>query len=155
MANELIRLDTTIIGINRLINKALTAEEAKVLFTVKDIIYSQQRYSTYVQPVKHGRWLPHKITASSKCSECNRVIAYETPFCPNCGAKMDGDSKAEEKGMREEYYGIPCLKNQRELTAEEHRQVCEYIKNIMKDVPITVSTEMKADLDIRNADEEV
>lgn len=57
MADELIRLDTTIIGINSLINKASTAEEAKVLFTVKDAIYSQQRYFTDVQPVKHGRWI--------------------------------------------------------------------------------------------------
>ena len=42
MADELIRLDKTIIGIDRLIAKASTAEEAKVLFTVKDVIYSQQ-----------------------------------------------------------------------------------------------------------------
>ena len=40
--------------------------------------------------VKHGRWLPHKITASSICSLCKRVFADETPYCPNCGAKMDG-----------------------------------------------------------------
>lgn len=44
MADELIRLDTTIIGIDSLINKASTVEEAKVLFTVKDTIYTQQRY---------------------------------------------------------------------------------------------------------------
>jgi hypothetical protein len=45
------------------------------------------------EPVKHGRWLPHKITASSKCSLCRRVFADETPYCPNCGAKMDGGEK--------------------------------------------------------------
>jgi hypothetical protein len=45
--------------------------------------------SADVQPAKHGRWLPHKITASSKCSECNRVFADETPHCPNCGCKQD------------------------------------------------------------------
>ena len=43
------------------------------------------------EPIKRGRWLPHKITASSICSECRRVFADETPYCPNCGARMDGD----------------------------------------------------------------
>lgn len=43
------------------------------------------------ETIKHGQWLPHKITASSKCSECRRVFADETPYCPNCGARMDGD----------------------------------------------------------------
>ena len=57
MDDELIRLDTTIIGIDSLINKASTAEEAKVLFTAKDVIYNQQRYVTEAQPVKHGRWV--------------------------------------------------------------------------------------------------
>ena len=47
-----------------------------------------------VQTVKRGRWLPHKITASSKCSLCKRVFADETPYCPNCGARMDGETDA-------------------------------------------------------------
>ena len=55
---EYIRLDTTIIGIDSLINKAPTAEEAKVLFTAKDVIYSQQRYVMDVQPVK--QWISVK-----------------------------------------------------------------------------------------------
>ena len=44
-------------------------------------------------PVKHGTWLPHRITASVKCSNCRRVFPDETPHCPNCGARMDGDTK--------------------------------------------------------------
>lgn len=48
-----------------------------------------------VHPVKRGKWMPHKITASSKCSECRRVFADETPYCPNCGARMDGDAENE------------------------------------------------------------
>ena len=43
------------------------------------------------EPVKHGTGLPHKITASVKCSNCSRVFPDATPRCPNCGAKMDGD----------------------------------------------------------------
>lgn len=44
-------------------------------------------------PVKHGTWLPHKITASVICSNCRRVFPDETPRCPNCGARMDGDAE--------------------------------------------------------------
>ena len=108
MADEYIRLDTTIIGIDSLINKASTAEEAKVLFTAKDVIYSQQRYVTDVQPVKHGRWESSQRTIEtgtvycSNCAieyyisdlqtvgDCNGIVHY----CPNCGARMikDGDT---------------------------------------------------------------
>lgn len=100
MADELIRLDKTIIGIDSLINKASTAEEAKVLFTVKDVIYSQQRYFTDVQPVKCGKWDGYI------CSECNVCADYfisgdfyfdEKPnFCPNCGARMIKDGEIDE-----------------------------------------------------------
>jgi hypothetical protein len=44
------------------------------------------------EPVKHGTWLPYKITSSVICSDCRRVFSDETPHCPNCGARMDGDS---------------------------------------------------------------
>jgi hypothetical protein len=90
MADELIRLDTTIIGIDSLINKALTAEEAKVLFTVKDVIYSQQRYFTDVQPVVYA----HKtinVGRRSYCSNCGKLAIMED-FCSKCGAKVkDGE----------------------------------------------------------------
>ena len=58
-----------------------------------------------VAPVVHGRWSTVKYNAHCSCgksygthhflcSVCNH-IAYSQPyglnFCPNCGAKMDGD----------------------------------------------------------------
>ena len=93
MADELIKLDTTIIGIDNLINKASTAEEAKVLFTVKDVIYSQQRYFTDVQPMKRGEWQQDGAT-HKRCSNCKQFLvpnlkARMFNFCPNCGAKME------------------------------------------------------------------
>jgi hypothetical protein len=105
MADELIRLDTTIIGIDSVINKASTAEEAKVLFTVKDVIYSQQRYVTDVQPVKHGRWEKDEKRNSFEkfCSICEHEAYWDTDYgrqlfdyCPYCGARMmrDGDTDA-------------------------------------------------------------
>ena len=52
-----------------------------------------------VQPVRHGRWvkcgkLEGKIVM--KCSECEQgITAMFEPkyhYCPNCGARMDGDT---------------------------------------------------------------
>lgn len=100
--DEYIRLDTTIIGIDNLIAKASTAEEANALFKAKDVIYSQQRCSTDVQPVKHGRWKYYKnngIINTYICTNCHGKVEMaidvepsKFKYCPNCGARMGGDS---------------------------------------------------------------
>lgn len=41
-----------------------------------------------VAPVVHGRWI--KGSSNPYCSECFVECRDETPFCPNCGAKMGG-----------------------------------------------------------------
>nr|DAO81210.1 MAG TPA: PROTEIN/RNA Complex, archaeal, ribosomal, 50S, protein.0A [Caudoviricetes sp.] len=41
-----------------------------------------------VAPVVHGRWI--KGPSNPYCSECFVECRDETPFCPNCGAKMYG-----------------------------------------------------------------
>lgn len=63
--DEYIRLDTTIIGIDSLINKAPTAEEVKVLFTAKAVIYSQQRYVMDPQEKRYG---------GNYCLECGAEV---------------------------------------------------------------------------------
>ena len=47
-----------------------------------------------VVEVKHGYWIDLNIT-EWQCSECNyRVERWNnTPYCPNCGAKMGGGNK--------------------------------------------------------------
>lgn len=41
-----------------------------------------------VAPVRHGRWLE-----DGTCSKCRCDIpVMEDKYCPNCGAKMDGDT---------------------------------------------------------------
>jgi rRNA maturation endonuclease Nob1 len=34
-----------------------------------------------------------------RCSKCRRIVGFDlTPYCPNCGAKMDGgDSNADKE----------------------------------------------------------
>ncbi len=52
-----------------------------------------------VAPVVRGEWIT--IDDISRCSECGYIPAYDSaiddlfysPFCPNCGAKMDGSGK--------------------------------------------------------------
>lgn len=41
--------------------------------------------------VKHGKW---KCRAKhlGECSECAEVVATRYKYCPNCGARMDGDT---------------------------------------------------------------
>ena len=47
--------------------------------------------------VRHGRWIEKQekdtfagYLYSYECSECGRVGQRKEPYCPNCGAKMDG-----------------------------------------------------------------
>ena len=49
-----------------------------------------------VQPIKHGRWIECCNEFDKKCSCCDKVhgtIYEREPFCPNCGARMDGDTE--------------------------------------------------------------
>lgn len=48
-------------------------------------------------PVRHGKWIRWRDLNGikrCKCSEC--IVSYgnmDTPYCPNCGAKMDAERK--------------------------------------------------------------
>lgn len=54
-----------------------------------------------VVPVVHGDWLLRHLGAGHywECSVCHTnpciYVTEHTKFCPNCGARMDGDSDAE------------------------------------------------------------
>ena len=51
--------------------------------------------------VRHGRWITASDPKSGRCrprircSECNLIqygtVSKHSNYCPNCGAKMDGD----------------------------------------------------------------
>ena len=51
--------------------------------------------------VVHGRWLWQKDGEADyeqywMCSECKDVTFFKTNYCPNCGAKMDGDGNDDD-----------------------------------------------------------
>ena len=46
--------------------------------------------------VVHGRWIKRRFTetlSGYECSNCSTTWDAETNYCPNCGAKMDGERK--------------------------------------------------------------
>ena len=44
------------------------------------------------QDVRRESWFDHKHTDTVVCSECGHVFTDEMPYCPHCGAKMEGDT---------------------------------------------------------------
>ena len=69
---------------------------AKVLREVSDTPAAD------VAPVVHGVWVcVNKIDPISgyRCSKCRRIVGFDlTPYCPNCGAKMDGKDGDDAEG---------------------------------------------------------
>ena len=49
--------------------------------------------ATDVEPVRRGEWIEDDY-AFNRCSECGYEFdspEIKTPYCPNCGAKMDNE----------------------------------------------------------------
>ena len=49
-----------------------------------------------VAPVRHGRWVIDSAGGKIACSDCRCIYlghngGLPPNYCPNCGAKMDGD----------------------------------------------------------------
>lgn len=45
-----------------------------------------------VEERKHGHWVGCSFNI---CSLCKNMQEQETPYCPECGAKMDGDNNVK------------------------------------------------------------
>lgn len=60
-----------------------------------DIDVIQTAPAADVQPVKHGRWIGEGVL-KIYCSNCSKTpdgwpTPMQTDYCPNCGARMDGE----------------------------------------------------------------
>lgn len=66
--------------------------------------YDKRLDTCPLQPVRHGRWELDKENDSFFCSECNAEALLKyiviggalqelSDYCPNCGARMDGDEE--------------------------------------------------------------
>lgn len=96
----------------RLIDADAAAEKCKepTIFDLEDVPDFLEECPTIdAEPVRHGQWIPTKerniwdeFTEVLKCSECGkfashgRGIVVQHRYCPNCGAKMDGESEVLE-----------------------------------------------------------
>lgn len=50
------------------------------------------------EPVRHGEWRRYPECGVTRCSVCDWSIeeCFSSNYCPNCGAKMDGDKYATD-----------------------------------------------------------
>lgn len=71
----------------------------KLTFKSTCVIFKNK---TEFAEVKHGKWIPVQYTYFGlkryECSECmddeywqKRYVEHKEKYCPNCGARMDGD----------------------------------------------------------------
>ena len=90
------------------------AKETEFIFAAEnlnraaDLIESLQAQLNDAVPVVRGEWVlvgtnehDYETSVEEKCSLCGRyVYRYDTQpqdnFCPNCGAKMDGEHRESE-----------------------------------------------------------
>ena len=75
---------------------------ADVYYNTPDINLSCEKFEAAifeisaadVAPVRHGRWKCHGDCGVTECSACGWSIEEyigDYSYCPNCGAKMDGE----------------------------------------------------------------
>ena len=88
------------------LNSPLTEEQWDMIedvdFEKTDHIWFHTKHGKEVEfaKVRHGRWIFGSTLGHSwmKCSECCKSQDGQTlcfTYCPNCGAKMDAESKEE------------------------------------------------------------
>ena len=105
---RLIDADALIEEIGKEIDEAKKAPLCDYCAGMKTVIRIVKNQDT-VDPVKHGHWIPFWSISNGDCFVCSECkgelfladtwkICFKSPadkykYCPNCGAKMDGDDK--------------------------------------------------------------
>ena len=94
MATEkrLIDVNKVIDEMQKCIDESAYARDSIASYTFGAIIECLKREPTVdAVEVVHGRWRIIDFKGNVECSECGYTMDLEYKFCPNCGAKMDGD----------------------------------------------------------------
>lgn len=71
----------------------VTVTEALDILNNRNILEIVCKYEHSVEERKHGHWINPKAW-HVECSECHHVLEFICDvknYCPNCGAKMDGE----------------------------------------------------------------
>ena len=87
---------------------AVFDQDFEALIPLSDVRKALQMTSTAdVQEVRHGRWQTIRETTDSKTTECTACMKSFffmrkgqlnidlMPYCPHCGAKMDGEREID------------------------------------------------------------
>ena len=95
------------------VNRAWWAQAVKVKDNIVHCIEKQP--TADVVEVRHGYWLsayeyalklgetdPYRLSLAEHdkiwhfCSLCEQQVRFKRPYCPECGAKMDGERRADD-----------------------------------------------------------
>lgn len=93
MPDEYISREAAIKAANEWVNEAIMAP---VMRTSRLFDKLQKLPAADVAPVVHGEWIGNKggfweMATCSMCDEKYPCVGMAPNFCPNCGARMDGD----------------------------------------------------------------
>ena len=91
--DEYIGREATIKLLRSLGSRDYRREKGTIQEAIKMVSFSEYTPTADVAPVRHGRWLPQVVLGQKAwdCSECKTLGSPHWKWCPNCGAKMDGD----------------------------------------------------------------
>ena len=70
------------------------SETGQVIFDV--ICQIQDQPTADVVEVGHGEWVPTRMK-NHACSLCHDKYHFTYPYCPSCGAKMDGERSTDNE----------------------------------------------------------
>lgn len=97
---RLIDADALVEEIGKEIDEAKKAPLCDYCAGMKNVIGIVKNQDT-VDPVKHGRWVDtgradYYLNKEYRCSCCNSVDYMSSPYCYNCGARMDGEQNVSD-----------------------------------------------------------
>ena len=88
MANEIRLIDAN--ALIEFIDMGHLRNPLELCFSEQSVVdMLESRPTVDAVPVVHGRWMEGKTL--EKCSICGKKGFPDWHYCPNCGAKMDGD----------------------------------------------------------------